>query len=192
MAGKRFLTQLEILINSTLGNPETGYLGIGAKSEGLFMKTPSDEYLILTSLNVRNDVRAVGAATNDAIVSEAGIRNALEDLQYEPPIQLQGPTLVGRRDETIGGWSAIRVGANLEIDSYGSLNCTVVGGSGTVTSVGLSMPNIFSVSGSPVTGSGTLTASLISQTKNKVLASPASASGVPVFRALVAEDIPDL
>lgn len=66
------------------------------------------------------------------------------------------------------------------------------GGGGTVTSVGLSMPNIFSVSGSPVTSSGTLTASLVSQTKNRVFAAPASVNGVPVFRALVAEDIPDL
>lgn len=66
------------------------------------------------------------------------------------------------------------------------------GGGGTVTSVGLSMPNIFSVSGSPVTSSGTLTASLVSQTKNRVFAAPSTANGVPSFRALVADDIPSL
>jgi hypothetical protein len=66
------------------------------------------------------------------------------------------------------------------------------GGSGTVTSVGLSMPNIFSVSNSPVTTSGTLTATLVSQTKNHVLVAPQFANGVPTFRKLTADDMPDL
>jgi hypothetical protein len=63
---------------------------------------------------------------------------------------------------------------------------------GTVTSVGLSLPNIFSVSGSPVTTSGTLTGSLASQTANRVFAAPNGSNGTPSFRALVAGDIPDL
>lgn len=37
-----------------------------------------------------------------------------------------------------------------------------IGGTGTVTSVGLSLPSLFSVSGSPVTSSGTLTATYVS------------------------------
>lgn len=63
---------------------------------------------------------------------------------------------------------------------------------GTVTSVGLSLPSIFSVTGSPVTSSGTLTASLASQLANLVFASPNGASGAPTFRSLVAGDIPNL
>jgi hypothetical protein len=63
---------------------------------------------------------------------------------------------------------------------------------GTVTSVGLSLPNIFSVSGSPVTTSGTLTGTLATQTTNKVFAAPNGSTGTPTFRALVAGDIPDL
>lgn len=62
---------------------------------------------------------------------------------------------------------------------------------GTVTSVGLSLPGIFSVSGSPVTTSGTLTASLVSQTQNLVWASPNGSSGAPTFRALADADVPD-
>lgn len=61
---------------------------------------------------------------------------------------------------------------------------------GTVTSVALSMPAIFSVSGSPITGSGTLTASLANQSANIVFAGPTSGSGAPTFRALVAGDLP--
>jgi len=63
---------------------------------------------------------------------------------------------------------------------------------GTVTSVGLSMPSIFTVSNSPVTTSGTLTAALNSQTQNLVLASPNGSSGTPTFRSLVSADLPAL
>lgn len=66
------------------------------------------------------------------------------------------------------------------------------GGSGTVTSVALSLPAQFTVSGSPVTTAGTLAASWASQTANYVLAAPNGSSGTPTFRLLVAADIPTL
>lgn len=65
-------------------------------------------------------------------------------------------------------------------------------GTGTVTSVGLSLPNIFTVSASPVTLSGNLTASLASQTTNTVFAAPNGSTGAPTFRSLVTADIPTL
>lgn len=62
---------------------------------------------------------------------------------------------------------------------------------GTVTSVGLSMPTEFSVSGSPVTGSGTLAVTKANETANTVWAGPSSgAAAQPTFRALTAADIP--
>ncbi len=64
------------------------------------------------------------------------------------------------------------------------------GGAGTVTSVGLSVPSIFTVANSPVTASGTLAISLASQTQNYFLAAPNGSSGVPTFRAPVAADLP--
>lgn len=67
---------------------------------------------------------------------------------------------------------------------------TLTGTSGTITSVGLVVPNIFSVSGSPVTSSGTITVTLANQTANRIFAGPASGgAGAPTFRALVADDI---
>jgi len=66
-------------------------------------------------------------------------------------------------------------------------------GTGTVTSVGLSMPAIFTVSGSPVTGSGTLAATLNNQAQNAVFAGPSTGgSGAVTFRSLAAADIPTL
>jgi len=67
------------------------------------------------------------------------------------------------------------------------------GGGGTVTSVGLSLPALFSVTGSPVTTAGTLTATLAAQSANLVWAGPATgAAAAPAFRSLVAGDIPTI
>ena len=61
---------------------------------------------------------------------------------------------------------------------------------GTVTSVGLALPSIFSVSGSPVTTSGTLTGTLNNENANTVFAGPSSGSpATPAFRALTAADL---
>jgi hypothetical protein len=61
---------------------------------------------------------------------------------------------------------------------------------GTVTSVGLSLPNIFSVSPASVTSSGTITASFVSQSAKTFFAAPSGAAGVPGFRLLAATDLP--
>lgn len=65
------------------------------------------------------------------------------------------------------------------------------GGIGTVTSVGLSLPSIITVSGSPVTSAGTLTGTLATQTANTVFSGPTTgSSAAPTFRSLVAADMP--
>jgi len=63
---------------------------------------------------------------------------------------------------------------------------------GGVTSVGLSAPAIFTVSGSPVTLSGILSFTLASQLQNRVWVSPNGASGAPTFRALLLADLPTI
>lgn len=81
----------------------------------------------------------------------------------------------------------------LTIDASGNISTTALGGGGTVTSVALSLPSIFSVTGSPVTTTGTLTGSLATQTANTVFAGPTTGGAVaPTFRTLVAADIPTL
>jgi len=64
-------------------------------------------------------------------------------------------------------------------------------GTGTVTSVALSLPSIIAVTGSPVTTSGTLTGTLTTQAANAIFAGPSSGAGAaPTFRALTTADIP--
>lgn len=72
-----------------------------------------------------------------------------------------------------------------------ALEVAVAGaGLGTVTSVGLTLPNIFTVTNSPVTTTGSLTATLASQSANRMFASPNGSAGTPTFRSLVAADLP--
>lgn len=88
----------------------------------------------------------------------------------------------------------ISAGSNivLSTDATGGLNIasTGGGGSGTVTSVGLTAPNIFAVTGSPVTTSGTLDLALESQAQNTFLASPSGGAGTPFFRIITRNDLP--
>lgn len=83
-------------------------------------------------------------------------------------------------------------GEFLQTDGNGTTTWASAG-TGSVTSVGLSLPSIFSVSGSPVTTSGTLTGTLATQTANTIFAGPTSGgAAAPTFRSLVAADINSL
>jgi hypothetical protein len=61
-----------------------------------------------------------------------------------------------------------------------------------VSSVGLTMPSVFSCAGSPITSSGTFSCVLNSQSPNMFLASPNGSAGAPTFRAIQPSDIPTL
>ena len=85
-----------------------------------------------------------------------------------------------------GRTGAVTLGSS---DVIGALGFTP--GVGSVTSVGLSLPGLLTVTGSPVTGSGTLTGTLATQAANTVFAGPASGSAAaPGFRGLVNADLP--
>ncbi len=63
-------------------------------------------------------------------------------------------------------------------------------GSGTVTSVGVTVPSILSVSGVPITTTGTAVVTLATQTANTAWLGPASgASAAPTFRVPVFADL---
>jgi|ERR1041385_192256 hypothetical protein len=68
-------------------------------------------------------------------------------------------------------------------DSSSLLKKSTITSLPVVTSVALTMPSGFTVSGSPITSNGTLAVTLSDQTTNKHLASPADgSSGAPTFR----------
>lgn len=87
-----------------------------------------------------------------------------------------------------GGCKNVTIGSGLAFDGT---TLTSTGSGGSVTSVGLAAPGIFSVSGSPVTTAGTLTLGLANENANLVWAGPTTGSpAAPTFRALVTADLP--
>jgi hypothetical protein len=92
------------------------------------------------------------------------------------------------------GWAALTPGSSGQLFQSGGASANpswVNPTGGTVTSVGLTMPSIFTVTNSPVTSAGTLTASLASQSANFFFAGPTSgAAATPTFRALASTDLP--
>lgn len=97
------------------------------------------------------------------------------------------PTFSGHPDYNVGSTCANALTWNNSTKTFG---CNSIAGTGTVTSVALSLPGIFTVSGSPVTTNGTLTGTLASQSQNLFFASPSGSSGAPSFRAVVSADLP--
>lgn len=92
---------------------------------------------------------------------------------------------------SLTGDLSITAGANITVTPSGNtIEIAASGGSGTVTSVALTVPNILSVSGSPITTNGTLAISLANERANSFLAGPTSGSATtPTFRAINIADL---
>jgi len=96
-------------------------------------------------------------------------------------------TMLANSSVTVTAGSGLSGGGSVSLGS--SITLTNAG----VTSVGLSLPSIFTVSGSPVTTTGTLTGTLASQSAGTVLAGPSSGGAAsPTFRALAQADLPQM
>lgn len=102
----------------------------------------------------------------------------------------------GTNVQTFTANQSSNVTANIEVPTKTSdlTNDSGFVTSSGVTSVGLSLPNIFTVSSSPVTSTGTLTATFANiSAGNLVFAGPSDeTAGQPSFRVLVSNDIPSL
>ena len=154
----------------------------------------------------------IGAITYQDIVSDTGInlqKGIVPEygLNYSPVLNYSALTLHGGTNDAwivpMAGDSfdetdTVRKPGEIAVTSDSAIFATPYyvsthSGSGTVTSVSLSLPSLFTVSGSPVTSSGTLTATLATQTANKVFSGPSTGSAAaPTFRSLVSADIPSL
>ena len=149
----------------------------------------------VTITNGTNSVIGTGTTVNiqNATGSQPGLlssidfttfNNKVSGVTANAPLAITGPATSPVIN--FSGWPANVVGV-LTNNGLGSLSW-----SPAVTSVGLAMPSIFTVSNSPVITSGTLTAALNSQSANTVFAAPSGSAGTPTFRTLTALDIPSL
>lgn len=139
------------------------------------------------------------AAVNGATITlpnsnmSIGVGSTFRVVAYPPPASVD--VVPGSGTGTIDGNSSYTVTGSATFVYTGSMwlvtqtNASTTPGS--VTSVALSLPSIFNVSGSPVTTTGTLTGTLANQTANTVFAGPPTGSAAtPTFRPLTTADMP--
>ena len=92
---------------------------------------------------------------------------------------------------TNGGGITIKEGNNISISRNVNELTFNANSGGTVSSVGLTMPSIFSITGSPINSTGSIDVSLNNQLPNQFLAGPSSGSAsVPSFRSIALSDLP--
>lgn len=113
-----------------------------------------------------------------------------------------GAVVLAAGDIASGIFASARLGSNpgndlvLTTDGTGAPEwvAKTTLGTGTVTSVAMSVPStLLAVGGSPITTNGTLAVTLPARAANLVFAGPTTgADAAPAFRALVGDDIPTL
>ncbi len=107
------------------------------------------------------------------------------------PVTTSGTITIGLSNETANTVWAGPASGLATTPTFRSLVAADVPALSYVTSVALTAPAIFSVSGSPITSAGTLAITLATETANTVWAGPASGAAVtPTFRALATADMP--
>jgi hypothetical protein len=203
--------------DSALTLPSTGTLSTQAGIETLTNKTISGLSNTITDLtnNAVSNTAAISytklnlanSITNSDIVSAAGISGSKvspdfgnQTIKTQSYLQFQSTYNTNLRPAQTGQatdltftlpFSAGNSGQVLATDGSGNLSWQSAAGTGSVTSIALSMPSLFSVAGSPITTNGTFAVTQVDQSANTILAGPDSGiPGAPSYRSLVLADLP--
>lgn len=183
-----------------LANNNTNYLTVrssNTSNQTLTINTGAANFLL--NLPITDAEVASAAAIAGSKVSPV-FGNQL--VSTEQGLRLDGPTdsaaLVGPgANDVVGADVTFRIPATdgnpnavLVTDGNGNLSFSDLVGTGTVTSVDMTVPNIFTISGNPVTTAGTLALALATQEVNLVFAGPASGdAAAPAFRQLSSDEL---
>lgn len=112
--------------------------------------------------------------------------NALANLGAQSNVLPNGQIWVGNASAVP---TPVTVSGQCSMTNTGVFSCTA----GTVSSVAMTVPSIFSVTGSPITSTGTFGVTLNTESANAIFAGPTSGSAAtPTFRAMVIADMPAL
>ena len=184
--------------------PTNGQIDIGSTGVGFVRTTITPG----TGISVTNAAGSITLANTGVTSFSAGTTGLTPNTSTTGAITLAGTLAVAN-----GGTGLTAAPANGQLLIGNSTNYTlstltagtgisVTNAAGSITlantgvvSVGLALPSIFTVSGSPVTTSGTLTGTLATQANNTIFAGPATGGPLtPTFRSisLLQNDISDV
>lgn len=143
--------------------------------------TTSGTFTVTWNTQVANKIFAGPASGGDSVPT---FRDQV--LNDSPAISSQ--RVVGRHTAGTGHFEELALGLGLYI-AASTLYASGLGG--TVTSVDMTVPAEFIVTGNPVTNSGTFAVTKATQSANTVWSGPTTGSAAaPAFRALVGSDLP--
>ena len=163
--------------------------------------TPTDA---VTSVNGQTGIVSVGTVTSVGITSPA------QGLSFTgSPITTSGNITATLANDlaAVEGLSTVGIAVRTAADTWATRtlvagtgitltnangtagDITISAAAGSVTSVGLSLPSIFSVTNSPVTSSGTLTGTLVAQAAKTFFAGPTTGSAAPTFRTVAIDEM---
>lgn len=181
---------------TSLTLPQSGTLSTLAGAEVLTNKAISGSANTITDLT-NTSISATAAIAGTKISPDFGNQTirTLDKLEFEKSgnkTALKAASSGQSEDITFELPNSYgTVGQVLKTDGDGILYWSPASGGGTVTSVDLSAPGEFSVSGNPVTSAGTLTLTKVNQAANQVWAGPVSGPAAqPSFRSLTLADLP--
>jgi hypothetical protein len=208
----------KITAHPTVGVPpasvafgQANLLADNAVATGTYAVPPitlQDQLRQLTQIQARHVTAASDTATSDDDVLDLdGTANAVTEtlptavgwtkLLLLKCINITHAVTVGTTSaQTIDGASTLTPALNAGYLLYSDganwrIAAQILASTGTVTSVGLTLPSWLTVAGSPITTSGTLAVTAATQTANTGLLGPTTgAAAAPTFRALVTADLP--
>ncbi len=154
---------LPVASAATLGGIRVG-AGLTIDGSGVLSATNTTSGTVTSVAFASSDFTISGSPITSAGTITANIaNNAVTFAKFQ---QISTARLIGRSTAGTGNVEQIQIGAGLSLVGGVLSNTNLT--TGTVTSVGISMPAAFTVSGSPVTGSGTLSVSLNGNTSQYV------------------------
>lgn len=137
-------------------------------------------------------VTGSGGGGGSGTVTSVDLSMPVEFTVSGNPITTAGTISVVKANESANKvWAGPTTGSAAQPAFRSLVTADLPAGVGSVTSVAMTVPTGFTISGSPITSSGTLALGLSTETANTVWAGPTSGGAAnPTFRALVAADMP--
>lgn len=173
------------------------YVDTGATPEALYVSSGGSWSIVgVVDFTQLADVPHNYTSAGNKLVRVNSGATGLEFDSVSNTIDLLGNTEGDVLYRGASAWTVLSPGTSGQVLTTGGAGAdpswqTPSTGTGTVSSVGLSLPTIFTITVSPITTTGDLTAVLATQNANIVLAGPGSGSAAaPTFRSLVASDLP--